>query len=59
MIEFSSSNPDHFKGMRGVISDALDSKLFQIIDGVLWIDCKTGEAEDVLTQFLEKRAKED
>ena len=59
MIEFSSSNPDHFKGMRGVISDALDSKLLKYIDGVLWIDCKTDEAEDVLTQFLEERAKED
>ena len=58
MIEFSSSNPDHYKGMRGVISDALDSKLLKYIDGVLWIDCKTGETEDVLIQFLEELEKE-
>lgn len=57
-VEFGTSNPKFFGGMWGVILDALDSKLFQIIDGVVWIDCKTGETEDVLIQFLEELEKE-
>ena len=58
VVEFSTSEPKYFGGMWGVILDALDSKLFQIIDGVVWIDCKTGETEDVLIQFLEELEKE-
>jgi hypothetical protein len=58
VVEFSTSEPKYFGGMWGVILDTLDSMLFKYIDGVLWINCKTGEAEDVLTQFLEKRVKE-
>lgn len=58
VVEFSTSEPKYFGGMWGVILDALDSKLFQIIDGVVWIDCKTGEREDVFIQFLEEKEKE-
>ena len=57
-VEFGTSNPKFFGGMWGVILDALDSKLFQIIDGVVWIDCKTGDKEDGFIQFLEEKENE-
>lgn len=57
-IEFGAENPKFFGGMWGVILDALESKLLRFIDGVVWVDCKTGETEDVLTQFLEDKENE-